>query len=198
MKNIWLILSVILILGDTLLFIVPIVPIAYEEAYEIQVPYDVEVPQTTVENLTSGVIYKTDITIARKYIYDVDYLPEGRHVKFWIKSYEPLNIYVFTEPNFHHFVRARASESSEVTDALYYVLNTKDAMIKFDTTWDGIYYFVIYNPYGSEVRTYRKGFVYWWEEEFTTYENKIEYRTETRYKILTKKVSLWSLFTQSY
>ena len=208
-RNVGIIIGVIALVGF-LVFAIPIIPVSYQEPYQIQVPYDVQVPYNRTEDIAISLDCGTyDWTLRpNDYRYQAEYVPEDRDIEISVKTktkINPLHIYIFTEIEYNKWLKNPDSgynlSLGLVPGDSYFceLKGLKDCMSrKYRTSWSGIYYLVIYNPQSEEVGIDAHCFLLRWEEEVTEYRTETNYKTETHYKTIKKTVTLWAYITKAY
>lgn len=186
-----LILIVIILLGAGIAYAIPVVPVTYEESYQVDVPYDeqeayqIQVPYETMEDKQQILVDEADYTLEGGYYrYYPRSLSIGKDVEFYISASNTVNLYIFTSAQYSTHVDGGSISSAPNEKEL---LDVSRGTLGYHVSATDTYYFCIYNHHsgffgiGKEsVGLYSIEITAYWQEEV------INHRTETRYRTVSK------------
>ena len=199
-------MKILLVLGFIGLVVVTlcvlIIPVSYQEEYQVQVSYQVEVPYNSTALMLTGkrLFYEQVIEAGHFYYFPLN-VPKNGYIEVFVSTFSAdvnlLEIYVFDDYGYHQFLT-----NSEL--ALKYGLELIeglwcDEMSLFENcisrlynvTQDGKYFAVIFNPTFEDITVTSCGGVGFYEEILIEYKTETRYRTEVEYRTIRKTLTLW-------
>lgn len=183
------ILVAALIVVAGIAYAIPVIPVTYEESYQVQVPY------TWIDEKEETIGSVNDRTVeGGYYIYWNSYIPVGRDVEFSVSASDTVNLYVFTSSQYSNY-RDTGSKTPNEKE----IIDLSSGKLGYHVSASDTYYFCVYNPHdgflgigAKSVGIYSSSVVEYWQEEET------EDRWETHTRDVTIRVTLLEYLSGNY
>lgn len=192
---------IIVVAGAGFAIVIPAFPVTYEESYDEQEPYTVQVPYTTMEDQQQTIGSTSDRTLeGGRYIYWNSYLSLGRDVEFSVSASDTVYLYIFTASQYANYLETGSKTPNEKQS-----LEMSSGKIGHHISSTGTYYFCILNPHDGflgfgdkNVGIYSATIEAYWQEEVTLHRTETRYRTVTKTREVTTRVTLFEMLSGSY
>ena len=134
------------------------------------------------------------------YIYWDSYLPVGRDVELLVSASDTVFLYIFTSSQYNNFKDTGSKTPNEKASP-----EISSGKIGYHVSSTGTYYFCVYNPHDGflgfgdkSVGIYSASIEAYWQEEVTKQQTETRYRTVTKTREVTTRVTLLELLSGSY
>ena len=192
---------IIIAAGAGFAFAIPAFPVTYQEPYDEQEAYTIQVPYTTMEDKQQTIGSTSDRTLeGGYYIYWDSNLPVGRDVELSVSASDTVFLYIFTASQYANYKDTGSKTPNEKASQ-----EISSGKIGYHVSTSGTYYFCVYNPHDGflgfgekSVGVYSASIVAYWQEEVTKQRTETRYRTVTKTREATTRVTLSELLSGSY